>query len=91
MNQTSSVVTGGVTVTAATIIPFVNWGLTGFTAPPPETAPYLIAAALVTVIHLVSNLVNTYLKKNEPKPDVVVAVSPIIQPLVITQPKGEAP
>ena len=57
MNQTSSVVTGGVTVTAATLAPLVTWALNGFPRPIPDSVPYLIAAAIVTGTHLVCNLI----------------------------------
>lgn len=57
MNQPSSVVTGGVTVTAATIVPLVQWAMNGFPHPIPPDVPYLIAAALVTGAHAAYNLV----------------------------------
>jgi hypothetical protein len=56
MNQ-SSVVTGGVTLSAATLVPFVSWALGGFPQPIPESIPYLIAAALLTVGHAAYNMV----------------------------------
>lgn len=56
MNQPSSVVTGGVTVTAATIVPLVQWAMNGFPHPIPPDVPYLIAAALVTGAHAAYNL-----------------------------------
>lgn len=74
MNSTSSVVTGGVTVTAATIVPLINWALNGFPHPIPDTVPYLIAAALVTLGHLAVNLYSECLdnrknKSQEPTKD----------------------
>jgi hypothetical protein len=45
------VFTGGVTVTAATLVPLVQWALDGFPHPVPPTVPYLIAAAIVTGVH----------------------------------------
>jgi hypothetical protein len=56
MNPTSSVITGGVTVTAATLVPFVQWAISGFPHPVPPDVPYLIAAALVTGAHAAYNL-----------------------------------
>ncbi len=56
MAQTSSVITGGVTVTAATIAPLVSWAIGGFPKPIPDSVPYLIAAAIVTGAHLACNL-----------------------------------
>jgi hypothetical protein len=55
MNPTSSLVTGGVTFSAGTLVPLVTWGLTGFHTPIPESVPYLIAAAIITVAHAVYN------------------------------------
>jgi hypothetical protein len=53
----SSIVTGGVTITAATLIPFVTWAIGGFDrAHVPEGVPYLIAAALITVGHGLYNI-----------------------------------
>lgn len=63
----SSVVTGGVTVTAATLIPFVNWALGGFDrAHVPEGVPYLIAAAAITAAHAIYNLAAARLSKSQP-------------------------
>ncbi|MFP3185537.1 MAG: hypothetical protein RXR20_33865 [Paraburkholderia sp.] len=56
MNQTSSVITGGVTVTAATLVPLVQWAIGGFPKPVPPDIPYLIAAGLVTGAHAAYNL-----------------------------------
>lgn len=56
MNQTSSVVTGGVTVTAATLVPLVQWALGGFPKPVPADIPFLIAAGIVTGAHAAYNL-----------------------------------
>jgi len=56
MNRTSSVITGGVTVTAATLVPLVEWSLNGFPHPVPTSIPFLIAAGLVTGGHAIVNL-----------------------------------
>ena len=56
MTQTSSVVTGGVTVSAATLAPLVNWALGGFPQPIPESVPYLITAAILTIGHAIYNV-----------------------------------
>ncbi len=55
MAQVSSVVTGGVTISAATMVPLVSWGLTGFAHPVPPDVPGLLAALLLTGIHAVYN------------------------------------
>ena len=59
MDKTSSVVTGGVTVSAATLVPLVTWALAGFPQPIPDSVPYLIAATIVTGGHALYNLVAT--------------------------------
>ena len=56
MNQTSSVITGLGTVSAATLSPLVSWALGGFPQPVPESVPYLIAAAILTVGHALYNI-----------------------------------
>lgn len=56
MNQ-SSVVTGGVTLSAASLAPLVTWAINGFTRPIPEGTAYLIAAALLTVGHAAYNMI----------------------------------
>jgi hypothetical protein len=58
VNQTSSLTTASVTVSAATIAPLVTWAINGFHNPMPETVPYLIAAALVTAGHFILNVVR---------------------------------
>jgi hypothetical protein len=64
MNSTSSVVTGGVTVTAATLVPLVQWAINGFPHPAPDGIPYLIAAGVVTGAHA---LYNVYAARTAPK------------------------
>ncbi|WP_213761832.1 hypothetical protein [Caballeronia sp. dw_19] len=56
MNKTSSVVTGGVTVTAATLVPLIQWAMSGFPRPVPPDIPFLVAAGLVTGVHAVYNI-----------------------------------
>lgn len=55
MTQTSSLITGGVTVSAATFAPLVSWGLTGFHTPVPEDVPFLISAVIITICHALYN------------------------------------
>lgn len=57
MNQTSPFVTGGATITVATIEPLVRWGLTGFHQPMPDAVPGIVAALLFTAAHAVLNLI----------------------------------
>lgn len=60
MAQVSSAVTGGVTISAATIQPLVEWALTGFHAPVPGMLPGVITAAALTVGHY---LINRFIKQ----------------------------
>jgi hypothetical protein len=55
MNKTSSIVTGGVTVTAATLVPLVQWAMSGFPRPVPDGIPFLVAAGIVTGSHALYN------------------------------------
>lgn len=63
MGNTSSVVTGGVTFSAAALAPTIQWALTGFPQPIPESTPLLIGAGLITVGHAVYNLATAYFAK----------------------------
>jgi muramidase (phage lysozyme) len=54
--QNSSVITGGVTFTTATLMPVVSWLVSGAPAPVPESVPYLVTAAVVTVSHALYNV-----------------------------------
>lgn len=55
MNQVSSLVTGGTTITAATLAPMLQWLLAGCPLPIPESLPYLVAALIVTGVHAIGN------------------------------------
>lgn len=63
MNNVSSVVTGGVTFSAAALAPTILWAINGFPQPIPESTPLLIGAALITVAHAMYNLTSSYLTK----------------------------
>ena len=54
----SSVITGGVSLSAASLAPVVSWALNGFPHPIPESVPYLIAAAVLTAAHAAYNIVQ---------------------------------
>jgi hypothetical protein len=56
MNQQSSIVTGGIGLSAASLVPLISWALDGFAKPVPATVPYVIAALLVAGGHLGVNL-----------------------------------
>jgi hypothetical protein len=49
--KVNSLVSGGLTVGAADLVPAVNWALTGFHGPVPSNLSGLIAGALVMAIH----------------------------------------
>lgn len=55
MNQVSSLVTGGTTITAATLAPMLQWLLAGCPLPIPDSLPYLVAALIVTGAHAIGN------------------------------------
>jgi type VI protein secretion system component VasK len=55
MDKTSSIVTGGATLTAASLVPAVQWVSGGFHLPMPLEVQLLISGAIVTVIHAARN------------------------------------
>lgn len=55
MAAQSSIVTGGIGLSAASLVPLISWGLDGFTRPVPQQVPYVIAALLVAGGHLAVN------------------------------------
>lgn len=57
MNQTSSLVTGGATLTAASLVPAVQWAAIGFKGVMPAEVQLLVAGAIVTAVHAVGNLI----------------------------------
>lgn len=68
MNQTSPWLTGGATITVATLEPLVSWALTGFHQPMPAAVPGIVAALLLTGAHAVVNLIASRTgKPAEPK------------------------
>jgi hypothetical protein len=65
MNQTSSMVTGGATLTAASLVPLVQWAAMSFKGPMPAEVQLLVAGAIVTVVHAVGNVIAA---RTAPKP-----------------------
>lgn len=57
MNQTSSFVTGGVTLSAASLVPAVQWVAAGCPMPMPAEVQLLVAGAIVTGIHAARNFI----------------------------------
>jgi hypothetical protein len=55
MNQASSIVTGGLTVSAASLVPAVEWTLGGFPRPVSETVSYLLAGLVAAGAHALYN------------------------------------
>jgi len=77
MNQVSSLVTGGTTITAATLAPMLQWLLAGCPLPIPESLPYLVAALIVTGTHALGNWwVNRQPSKTEPATQPAPASNP---------------
>ena len=64
-------VTGGVTVSAASLAPLVSWVINGCPHPAPDSVPLLIAAGIITLGHAIYAYVTT--------PKLVVA-APVVQP-----------
>ncbi|HEM7839783.1 hypothetical protein QZM26_17730 [Burkholderia multivorans] len=57
MNKTSSIVTGGLTVSAASLVPAVEWALSGFHTPVPESVSSLVAGLVAAGAHALYNYV----------------------------------
>jgi drug/metabolite transporter (DMT)-like permease len=53
--SSSSIVTGGLTVSAASLVPAVEWALGGFPRPVPETVSYLLAGLVAAGVHALYN------------------------------------
>jgi hypothetical protein len=68
MNKTSSLVTGGATLTAASLVPLVEWVAGGCKGPMPPAAQLLVAGVIVTVIHAVSNVAAARLASKQATP-----------------------
>lgn len=58
MNQ-SSVTTGSITFTAASLEPVVSWAVNGFHAPIPEAVPLLLSAFAIAIGHAAYNVMKT--------------------------------
>ena len=68
MNPQSSISTGGIGLSAASLVPLISWGLDGFTKPVPQQVPYVIAALLIAGGHLA---VNFYRSKKVLPPETI--------------------
>jgi glycerol uptake facilitator-like aquaporin len=59
MNQATSLTTGGITISAATLEPAVSWALTVIThAPVPESVSVLVTGLLGAAVHAAVSYVN---------------------------------
>jgi len=56
MINNSAVTTGSITLSAASLEPVVSWFFHGRPDPMPENIPLFVAAALITVGHIVYNI-----------------------------------
>lgn len=73
MSNTNPVlISSGVTVTAASIVPAVEWALNGFAHPIPESVSAILAGLLVAAVHLGIQYVNAKIQasklEDEPVP-----------------------
>lgn len=68
MNQTSSLITGGATLTAASLVPLVEWVAGGCKGPMQPAVQLLVAGAIVTIIHAVSNVAAARLNGKQATP-----------------------
>lgn len=66
MNQASSIVTGGLTVSAASLVPAVEWALGGFPRPVPETVSYLLAGLVAAGAHALYNYLLSRTSSSQP-------------------------
>ena len=57
--KVSSLVTGGLGVTAASLAPFVDWAIHSFQGPPPPYAAYYVSAGILAGAHALYNLATT--------------------------------
>ena len=66
MNQTSSIQTGAITLTAASLVPIIDWAASAAHISIPVDAQLQIAALLITGGHAVYNLVRARLTPGAP-------------------------
>jgi hypothetical protein len=66
--KVSSLVTGGVSITVASLVPLIQWMINGFARPVPDQVVFLIAAGVLPLIHLAGNLINDWAVKQKLEP-----------------------
>jgi len=88
MSQVSSLVTGGTTITAATLAPMLQWLLAGCPLPVPDSLPYLVAALFVTGAHAIG---NWWVSRQAAKSDATAPVESATDPAPAAAPTPAAP
>lgn len=71
--KVNSLVSAGLTVGVADLVPTVNWALTGFKGPVPANLSGLLAGAIVMAVHAIYNRVAD-------RPAAKAQATPVIQP-----------
>lgn len=70
-DRTSSVITGGITLSAAGIVPLIQWGFDGFSKPVPPGVVLILAAIAFPIGHAIYNLTMNLIEGHQsPQPSV---------------------
>jgi hypothetical protein len=86
--QTSSVITGGITISAATLEPAVSWALAAmFHAPVPDSVSALVTGALAAAVHAGINALRARGAANGQ----FAATATMINPASVVTPAVSAP
>jgi hypothetical protein len=86
--QTSSVITGGITISAATLEPAVNWALTAiFHASVPDSVSALVTGALAAAVHAGINALRARSAANGQ----IAATATMINPANVVTPAVAVP
>ena len=84
MDTQSSTTTGAIGLSAASLVPLIQWGLNGFVKPVPQEIPLLLAVLLVAGGHFAVNMYRARIK-SEPEEKPVLPVQSAPQPAIPTQ------
>lgn len=68
MNQTSSIQTGAITLTAASLVPIIDWAATSMHIAIPMDAQLQVAAMLITGCHAAYNYLVARAAAKAPQP-----------------------
>ncbi|BCF96653.1 hypothetical protein PPGU19_012220 [Paraburkholderia sp. PGU19] len=85
MNKTSSLITGGLTVSAAELVPAVEWILGGCHGPVPASVSSLVAGLVAAGIHAAYNVVAARAAKTQ------FATATLINPANVVSPAVSVP